>query len=112
MHLYEVRPRKDKRGVNLISDALPFGRLWNAGPNAVPNAIGYAMHRSRSHHAVIRVYNDAGNVIETHEHKGAISKSVSVERDKEPPTRLSHDGSLAQIRLLRLQLGGPPWQIS
>jgi hypothetical protein len=29
MHVYEVRPRKDKRGVDLISDALPFGRLWN-----------------------------------------------------------------------------------
>jgi hypothetical protein len=23
-HVYEVRPRKDKRGANLISDALPF----------------------------------------------------------------------------------------
>jgi len=23
-HVYEVRPRKDKRGVDLISDALPF----------------------------------------------------------------------------------------
>jgi hypothetical protein len=28
-HVYEVRPRKDKRGVDLISDVLPFGRLWN-----------------------------------------------------------------------------------
>ena len=28
------------------------------------NAIGYAMHSSRSHDAVIRVYDDAGNVIE------------------------------------------------
>jgi hypothetical protein len=46
-HIYEVRPRKDKRGVDLISDALPFGRLWYAGPNAVSNAIGYAKHRSR-----------------------------------------------------------------
>jgi hypothetical protein len=27
-HVYEVRPRKDHRGVDLISDALPFGRLW------------------------------------------------------------------------------------
>jgi hypothetical protein len=27
-HTYEVRPRKDHRGVDLISDALPFGRLW------------------------------------------------------------------------------------
>jgi len=30
----------------------------------------YAMHSSRSHDAVIRVYDDAGNVIATHEHKG------------------------------------------
>jgi hypothetical protein len=66
MRVYEVRPRKAKRGVDLISDALPFGRLWYAGPNA----IGYAQHDSRSHDAVIRVYDDAGNVIETHEHKG------------------------------------------
>ena len=34
-HVYEVRPRKDKRGFDLISDALPFGRLWYGGPNAV-----------------------------------------------------------------------------
>jgi hypothetical protein len=27
-HVYEVRPRKDKRGYDLISDALPFGGLW------------------------------------------------------------------------------------
>ena len=46
---------------------LPFGRLWYAGPNAVSNAIGYAEHYSRSHDAVIRVYDEAGNVIETHE---------------------------------------------
>ena len=61
---------KIKRGVDLISDVLPFGRLWYGEPNAVANAIGYAMHSSRSHDAVIRVYDDAGNVIETHEHKG------------------------------------------
>ena len=70
MHVYEVRPRKDHRGVNLISDALPFGRLWYGEPNAVANAIGYAQHHSRSHDAVIRVYDEADNVIETHEHKG------------------------------------------
>jgi hypothetical protein len=58
-HIYEVRPRKDKRGVDLISDALPFGRLWYGEPNAVTNAIDYAMHRSRSHDAVIRVYDAA-----------------------------------------------------
>ena len=60
-HVYEVRPRKDRRGVDLISDALPFGRLWYGEPNAVANAIGYAEHRSRSHDAVIRVYYEGGN---------------------------------------------------
>jgi hypothetical protein len=55
---------------DLISDSLPFGCLWYDGPNAVGNAIGYAEHYSRAHDAVIRVYDAAGNVIETHEHKG------------------------------------------
>jgi hypothetical protein len=59
-------PAKTRRGVDLISDALPFGRLWYGEPNA----IGYAKFRSRSHDAVIRVYGAAGNVIETHEHAG------------------------------------------
>jgi hypothetical protein len=69
-HVYEVRPRKDHRGVDLIPDALPFGRLWYAEPNAISNRVDYGKHRSRSHRTVIRVYGDAGNVIETHEHKG------------------------------------------
>jgi len=69
-HVYEVRPRKDRRGVDLISDALPFGRLWYDGVNAISNAIGYAQQYSRAHDAVIRVYDDAGAVIETHESKG------------------------------------------
>ena len=108
MHEYEVRPRKDKRGFDLISYALPFGRLWYTKPD---HAIGHAKHRSRqkkcgqppngtahthetairmlisnksgkkkstlaatfsgrSHDAIIRLYDDAGNVIETHEHTG------------------------------------------
>ena len=69
-HVYEVRPRKDHRGVDLISDALSFGRLWYGESNAISNAIGYAKHFSLSHDAVIRVYDAAGNVIETHEHAG------------------------------------------
>jgi hypothetical protein len=66
-HAYEVRPPKDNRGVDLISDALPFGRLWYDAPD---NAIGYAMHSSRAADAVIRVYDTAENLVETHEHKG------------------------------------------
>jgi hypothetical protein len=67
VHAYEVRPRKDHRGVELISDALPFGRLWYL---EVSDAIGYAKFYSRSHEAVSRVYDEAGNVIETHEQAG------------------------------------------
>ncbi len=59
-HVYEIRTRSDKRGVDLISDALPFSRLWYGEPDAVSNAIGYAKFRSRSHDAVIRVYDEAG----------------------------------------------------
>jgi hypothetical protein len=59
---YEVHPRKDKRGVDLISDVLPFRWLWYTKPD---DAVGYAKFRSRSHDAVIRVYEEAGKVIET-----------------------------------------------
>ena len=71
MHNYEVRPRKNKPGgVDPISEALRFGRMWYGEPNAISDAIGYAEHHSRSYDAVVRVYDAAGNVIETHEHTG------------------------------------------
>ena len=54
----------------LISDALLFGRLWYGEPDAISNAIDYAKFYSRSHDAVIRVYDEAGNVIETQEPAG------------------------------------------
>jgi len=46
------------------------GRLWYGEPDAISNAIGYAKHRSRSRDALIRVYDVAGNVIETQGHAG------------------------------------------
>ena len=49
-HVYEITPRKDHRGVDLISDALPFGRLWYL---ETTDAIEYAKHRSRSRRALI-----------------------------------------------------------
>jgi hypothetical protein len=39
-------------------------------PLRMKDAIGYANFYSRSHDAVIRVYNEADNMIETHEHAG------------------------------------------
>jgi len=46
------------------------GRLRYGELNVVSNAIGYAEFFSRSHNAVIRVYDEAGNVSETHESAG------------------------------------------
>ena len=69
-HVYEVRPRKDHRGVDLISDTLPFGRLWYGEPDAITNAIDYAKFYSRSHDAIIRVYDEADNVIAMYEQAG------------------------------------------
>ena len=40
---------KIHRSVDLISDALSFGRLWYGGPDAISNAVDYAKQRSRSH---------------------------------------------------------------
>ncbi len=89
VHVYEVRPRKDHRGVDLISDALPFGRLWYGETD---DAIGYAKFRSRSHHAVIRVYDESGNVIETHEH--AIRDSRLFLADAKSALTIFSDSSL------------------
>jgi hypothetical protein len=69
-HVYEVRPRNDKLGVDLISDVLPYGALWYAQPNTIKNAVRFAKFYSRSHDAVIRVYDSAGNVIAAHEQSG------------------------------------------
>ena len=94
IHVYEVRPRKDKRGVDLISDVLPFGRLWY---DKADNAIGYSIHSSRSHDAVIRVYDDGGNVTETHEHKGDFKGVASTLRETKSRHAVKHDGSLLRL---------------
>jgi hypothetical protein len=48
---------------------LPFRRPWCGEPNPGSNASDYAKFGSRSCRAVIPVYDEAGNVIETHEHE-------------------------------------------
>jgi hypothetical protein len=44
--------------------------LWYGKPNAINNTIDFTKFYTRSHAAMIRVYDEAGNVIETHEHAG------------------------------------------
>ncbi|HTG52256.1 MAG TPA: hypothetical protein VMA33_05285, partial [Candidatus Tectomicrobia bacterium] len=72
---------------------LPFGRLWYDTPD---NAIGNAKHRSRSHDAVIRVYDTAGNVIETHEHKGREDATTSL-LAREPAAAAAASGRRAAL---------------
>ena len=67
--VYEVRPRRDRDGFDLMSDAFRYGPIWYAGPDAVRYAIAYAKYRShsRSQRAIIRVLDDSGGVVQMHE---------------------------------------------
>jgi hypothetical protein len=67
--VYEIRPRKDRDGVELISELFRYGPIWYAGPDAVRQAIAYAKYRShfRSQRAIIRVLDDSGAVVQMHE---------------------------------------------
>jgi hypothetical protein len=49
---------------------------WYGEPNAIGNAINYAKPFSRSHNAVIRVYDEAGNVIEEQRAQGRFQRVV------------------------------------
>ena len=55
--VYEIRPRKDGDGFDLISDRLGYAPIWYAGPDAVRNAVAYAKYRSwsRSCRTIIHV---------------------------------------------------------
>lgn len=69
-HVYEVRPRSDKRGVDLISDALHLVACGTA--SQARSAIQSATRSFSAVHmmAAIRVCDEADSVIETHEHAG------------------------------------------
>jgi len=66
--LYEVRPRTDRDGFELINELFRYGPIWYAGPDAVRKAIAYAKYRShfRSQRAIIRVLDDSGAVVQMH----------------------------------------------
>jgi len=66
---YDLRPRKDRDGFDLISRLFRYGPIWYAGPDAVRKAIAYAKYcsHSRSQRAIIRVLDDSGAVVQMHE---------------------------------------------
>jgi hypothetical protein len=80
--VYDVRPRKDGVGFELISDRLRRGPIWYAGPDAVRNAVAYAKYRSycRSHPAIIRVFDESGTEIATHQYPAYASGNLATTR--------------------------------
>ena len=60
---------RDHKSRSLAASKL-FGRFCYGETDAITNAIGYAKFFSHSYDVVIRVFNETGNVIETHEHGG------------------------------------------
>jgi hypothetical protein len=61
-----------------------FGGLWYTKPD---DAVEYAKFFSRSHDAVIRVYDAAGNVIQTHEHDALTGRSSRLLKTRALRTR-------------------------
>lgn len=66
-HIYDIRPRSDRRGFHLISDALPFGKLWYGDAEA---AASYAVFYGRSKDIQIRFFNERRELIETRKQDG------------------------------------------
>ncbi len=67
-HVYEIRPSKQHRAFDLISNVLPLGR--SGGFVDAAAAVRQAKSYSGPHPFVIHVYDEAGNVLETHERDG------------------------------------------
>src|SRR4030095_10060749 len=77
-HVYEIRPRKDRRGVDLIGERLPLGVLWFEGPHAIEDAVNYARAFSHSHPAIIRVWDEPGALAVTLELADDFSRAVKI----------------------------------
>ena len=103
--LHEVRPRTDHRGVDLPSDVLPFGRLWYDTPD---NAIGYAMHSSRSHDTVdsrLRCGWQSGRDARARGRFQRVVKQISVDVETAPCScRFSGQSLAAAVRYKTLRL--------
>jgi hypothetical protein len=66
----ECESRQSESARGFASDALPFRCVVYEESNAISSTIDYAKFYSRSHDAVIRVFDETGIVIETQEHSG------------------------------------------
>jgi hypothetical protein len=54
MHVYEVRPRRDKRGFDLISDALPF-RIYDDAGNKLCKCSPFSIRAQNETFSVVAI---------------------------------------------------------
>jgi hypothetical protein len=78
--VYEIRPRRERDGFDLISDRLLDGPIPYAGPDAVRNAVAYAKYYSwlRSRRAIVRVLNHSGALVEGFKPQGSRTATFSL----------------------------------
>jgi len=77
-HVYEIRPRKDRRGLDLISERLPLGVLWFEGADAIEDAVNYARAFSYPRPVIIRVFDESGTFAVTLESVDDFSRPVNI----------------------------------
>jgi hypothetical protein len=95
-HVYEIRPRKDRRGIDLIGEWLPLGVLWFEGPDAIKDAVNYA--RSFSHLAIIRLLDESGTLAETLESSDHFLRAVNISARPFRPSLMSSSKSIARSK--------------
>jgi hypothetical protein len=71
-------------------EALLLANYWVSSRTVMQmqsNAIGYAKFDSRSHNAMIRVYDEAGNVIQTHQQQEILKSRERYTRKQKAATQ-------------------------
>jgi hypothetical protein len=106
-HVYEVRPRKDRRGIDLIGERLPLGVLWFEGPDAIEDAVNYARSFSYSHPAIIRVFDESGRFAVTLELVNDFSRAVNISARPLRPCLMSPSTSIVRSKEHEATLAAP-----
>jgi hypothetical protein len=97
-HIYEIRPRKDRRGIDLIGERLPLGVLWFEGPDAIEDAVNYARSFSHPHPAIVRVLDESGTLAVTLESADDFSRAVNISASPPRPCLMSSSKSIARSK--------------
>jgi hypothetical protein len=95
---YEIRPRKDGRGIDLIGERLLLGVLWFEGPDAIEDAVNYARSFSYPHPTIIRVLNESRTLAVTLELVDDFSRAVNISARPLSPYLMSSSKSIARSK--------------